>query len=98
MTVWEPGCASGPRRQSRRRDFDEIDTDKDGFVTAAERAVSLQTDPKVSDDNTAAIVKIADDGDRRIDFEEYAELVRWSPTHLPGEHPVTGRRSHRTAR
>ncbi|MGW4550932.1 EF-hand domain-containing protein [Streptomyces violaceorubidus] len=62
---------------SKRHDFDEIDTDKDGFVTAAELAASLQTNPKVSDDNVAAVVKIADeDGDRRIDFEEYAALVR----------------------
>ncbi len=32
---------------SMRHDFDEIDTDKDGFVTAAELAASLQTNPKV---------------------------------------------------
>ncbi len=62
---------------SKRRDFDEIDTDNDGFVSAAELAAALQNNPRVSDDNIAAIVRIADDdGDRRIDFEEYAELVR----------------------
>ncbi|MBE8478454.1 EF-hand domain-containing protein [Streptomyces justiciae] len=62
---------------SKRRDFDEIDTDGDGFVTAVELAASLQVNPKVSDDNIAAVVEIADeDGDRRIDFDEYAALVR----------------------
>ncbi|WEP00561.1 EF-hand domain-containing protein (plasmid) [Streptomyces sp. FXJ1.172] len=63
--------------ESKRRDFDEIDADHDGFFTAAELAASLQVNPRVSDEDVAAVVRIADDdGDRRIDFEEYAKLVR----------------------
>lgn len=63
--------------ESKRRDFDEIDTDDDGFVSAAELAASLQTNPRVSDENVAAVIRIADDdGDRQIDFDEYAKLVR----------------------
>lgn len=63
--------------ESKRRDFDEIDTDNDGYITAGELAAALQSNPRVSDENVAAVVKIADDnGDRKIDFTEYAELVR----------------------
>ncbi|MEU0941157.1 EF-hand domain-containing protein [Embleya sp. NPDC005971] len=62
----------------KRAAFDRIDTDNDGFITADEFKASLQTpDGKVSDANAAAIVSMADDnGDRRIDFDEYAKFVR----------------------
>jgi len=62
----------------KRAAFDNIDADGDGFITAAEFKASLQTpDGKVSDANAAAVVKMADeDGDKRIDFDEYAKFVR----------------------
>lgn len=60
-----------------RRDFDKIDIDNDGYITADELRMALQDNPKVSDANIAAIVRMADEnGDRRIDFDEYANFVR----------------------
>ena len=63
--------------EEKRKSFDETDKDKDGFVTIGELKTSLGASPKISDDNVAAVVKIADDDDDRlIDFDEYARLVR----------------------
>ncbi|MFF8845876.1 EF-hand domain-containing protein [Streptomyces sp. NPDC015127] len=60
-----------------RRQFEEIDTDGDGYITAAELKESLQGNGKVSAENVAVIVEMADtDGDRRIDLDEYAKFVR----------------------
>jgi calmodulin len=62
----------------KRAAFDKIDVDGDGFITADEFKASLQTpDGKVSDANAAAIVRMADDnGDKRIDYDEYAKFAR----------------------
>lgn len=60
-----------------RQDFDEIDTDDDGYITANELKESLKDDPKVSPDNVATIAAMADeDGDQKITYEEYAKFVR----------------------
>ena len=61
-----------------RQDFDEIDVDGDGYITASELLrASVRTNPKISDDNIAAIVQMADsDGDNKISYEEYARFVR----------------------
>ncbi|GAA4913889.1 EF-hand domain-containing protein [Streptomyces coeruleoprunus] len=60
-----------------RMQFEEIDTDGDGYITADELKESLQGDGKVSPENLAVIVRMADeDGDRRIDLDEYAKFVR----------------------
>ncbi|MGW3073722.1 MULTISPECIES: EF-hand domain-containing protein [unclassified Kitasatospora] len=57
--------------------FDQIDTDGDGFISAAELKAHVQQDPKVSDANAEAIFKWADDNsDGQISFKEYAEFVR----------------------
>jgi calmodulin len=61
-----------------RQDFDEIDLDGDGYITASELLrASVKNNPKISDDNIAAIVQMADsDGDNKISYEEYARFVR----------------------
>jgi len=61
-----------------RQDFDEIDVDGDGYITASELLrASVKNNPKISDDNIAAIVQMADsDGDNKISYEEYARFVR----------------------
>jgi Ca2+-binding EF-hand superfamily protein len=61
-----------------RQDFDEIDQDGDGHITASELLrASVKDNPKISDDNIAAIVQMADsDGDNKISYEEYARFVR----------------------
>jgi Ca2+-binding EF-hand superfamily protein len=50
-----------------RQDFDEMDVDGDGYITASELLrTSVENNPKISDDNIAAIVQMADaDGDNK---------------------------------
>jgi Ca2+-binding EF-hand superfamily protein len=60
-----------------REDFDAIDTDDDGYVTADELKESFKNNPKVSAENVATIAEMADaDGDQKITYEEYAKFVR----------------------
>jgi calmodulin len=61
-----------------RQAFDEIDVDGDGYITASELLrASVENNPKISDDNVAAIVQMADgDGDNKISYEEYARFVK----------------------
>jgi Ca2+-binding EF-hand superfamily protein len=60
-----------------KEDFDAIDTDGDGFITASELLKSLADNPKVSPDNVATIVQMADEnGDNQISFEEYENFVK----------------------
>jgi calmodulin len=60
-----------------RQDFDAIDTDDDGFITANELKESFKDNPKVSPENVATIAAMADeDGDQKITYEEYAKFVR----------------------
>ena len=61
-----------------RQDFDEIDADGDGYITASELLTAMVKDnPKISDDNIFAVVTMADsDGDNKISYEEYAKFVR----------------------
>ncbi|MER7578172.1 EF-hand domain-containing protein [Streptomyces sp. NPDC126514] len=64
--------------EDKKAAFDEIDTDGDGYITAGELAAALtKGSKKVSGANVEAVVKIADeDGDKKINFEEYEKLVR----------------------
>ena len=58
-----------------KEDFDAIDTDGDGYITASEMLTSLGD--KVSADDAATIILMADDdGDQRITYEEYAKFAR----------------------
>lgn len=60
-----------------KEDFDAIDTDGDGFISASELMTSLGSDPKVSTDDIIAILQMADDnGDKKVSYEEYEKLVR----------------------
>lgn len=60
-----------------KSDFDEIDTDNDGFITANEMKESLKGNPKVSDENVGVIAAMADkDGDQKITYAEYEKFVR----------------------
>jgi Ca2+-binding EF-hand superfamily protein len=60
-----------------REDFNAIDTDDDGYITADELKESFKDNPKVSAENVATIAEMADaDGDQKITYEEYAKFVR----------------------
>jgi len=60
-----------------REDFDQIDTDDDGYITADELKESLKGNPKISDENVATVAQMADeDGDQKITYDEYAKFVR----------------------
>ncbi|MFI6446314.1 EF-hand domain-containing protein [Kitasatospora sp. NPDC050543] len=63
--------------ESKRAQFEEIDTDGDGFITADELKIYLQQNPKVSDANAAATFNFADDnGDQQISFEEFTAFIK----------------------
>jgi Ca2+-binding EF-hand superfamily protein len=59
-----------------KEDFDAIDTDGDGYITASELLTSLADNPKVSPDDIAAVIQMADeDGDNQISYEEYEKFA-----------------------
>jgi Ca2+-binding EF-hand superfamily protein len=62
---------------STKDDFDAIDTDGDGVITASEMLTALGNNPNVSADDVATIVQMADeDGDSKVTYEEYAKFAR----------------------
>ncbi|MGW0884669.1 EF-hand domain-containing protein [Streptomyces sp. NPDC002671] len=62
---------------SKREQFNAIDTDNDGYITADELKASLNGNNRISDEHITTIVQMADEnGDRRIDFDEYSRFVR----------------------
>ncbi|GAA2231744.1 MULTISPECIES: EF-hand domain-containing protein [Kitasatospora] len=64
-------------KDSLRRQFDEIDTDHDGYIAADEFKAYLQKNPKVSDANARAALDYADENsDEQISFEEFSKFVR----------------------
>jgi Ca2+-binding EF-hand superfamily protein len=65
-------------RDKTRRDFDQIDADGDGYITASELlTASIAENPKVSHDDIVTIITMAGgDGDKKIAYEEYARFVR----------------------
>ncbi|MFI9360559.1 EF-hand domain-containing protein [Kitasatospora sp. NPDC053057] len=62
---------------STRAQFDAIDTDGDGFISAGELKTFLQENPKVSDANAKQAFDFADENsDNQISYEEFAKFVR----------------------
>jgi calmodulin len=62
----------------KKQDFDEIDADGDGYITASELlTASVKENPKISDDDIFTIITMADDdGDKKISYEEYVRFAR----------------------
>jgi Ca2+-binding EF-hand superfamily protein len=62
----------------KRQDFDAIDVDGDGYITASELlTAAVKENPEMSDDEAYTIITMADeDGDSKISYEEYARFVR----------------------
>ncbi|MBD0671122.1 EF-hand domain-containing protein [Streptomyces sp. CBMA156] len=61
----------------KKAEFDKIDTDGDGFISAEELKVNVKKNPKVTDSQAEVIFKWADDNsDGKITFEEYAKFVK----------------------
>jgi Ca2+-binding EF-hand superfamily protein len=61
-----------------KQDFDEIDADGDGYITASEfLTASVTENLKISHDDIVKIITMADDdGDKKISYEEYVRFVR----------------------
>ena len=59
-----------------RRQFQEIDTNRDGYITYDEFKADLQRNPKVTDDEVRQILRFADNNDdHKLDVNEYVKLV-----------------------
>ena len=59
-----------------KEDFDAIDTDGDGYITASELLRSLADNPNVDNDDIATVITMADqDGDNKISYEEYQRFA-----------------------
>lgn len=71
---------SGPGPQGgtvSKEEFDAIDADGDGYITASELMTSLGSDPKISVDDIVTILQMADEnGDQKLSYEEYAKFAR----------------------
>ncbi len=60
-----------------KEDFDAIDTDGDGYITASELLTALADKPNASTDDMATVVQMADaDGDSQVSYEEYAKFFK----------------------
>lgn len=68
---------SDSRMRSAREQFDEIDTDGNGWISPVELKMYLQQNPRVSDANAEATVRYTDENsDGMISFEEFSAIIR----------------------
>jgi len=67
-----------PTSDKKKQDFDAIDVDGDGYITASElTTVAVKDTPDMSDKEAFTIITMADeDRDNKIFYEEYARFVR----------------------
>ncbi|XP_028023206.1 parvalbumin-like EF-hand-containing protein isoform X2 [Balaenoptera acutorostrata] len=66
--------ASGQQESVIRKTFQTLDKDKSGFIEWNE--INGPTTP-LTDEEAEAVIQAADtDGDGRIDFEEFSELIK----------------------
>uniref|UniRef100_A0A7N5P4Y6 Parvalbumin n=1 Tax=Ailuropoda melanoleuca TaxID=9646 RepID=A0A7N5P4Y6_AILME len=75
--------ASGQLDSAIRQAFQTLDKDKSGFIEWNEIKYILSTIPSsgptapLTDEEAEAVIQVADtDGDGRIDFEEFSELIK----------------------
>ncbi|XP_028912818.1 parvalbumin-like EF-hand-containing protein [Ornithorhynchus anatinus] len=75
--------ASGQQEEAIRRAFQLLDKDKSGFIEWNEIRYLLSTIPSggpvapLTDEEAEAVIQAADaDGDGRIDFQEFSEMIR----------------------
>uniref|UniRef100_A0A384CCD3 Parvalbumin n=1 Tax=Ursus maritimus TaxID=29073 RepID=A0A384CCD3_URSMA len=75
--------ASGQLDSAIRQAFQTLDKDKSGFIEWNEIKYILSTVPSsgptapLTDEEAEAMIQVADtDGDGRIDFEEFSELIK----------------------
>ena len=63
--------------KTARMQFDEMDTDVDGFVTLAELKQALINNPKVTDEHVSKVMTFFDENlDRMISFTEFEPHAR----------------------
>jgi Ca2+-binding EF-hand superfamily protein len=59
-----------------KEDFDAIDADGDGYITASELLRSLVDNLNVDNNDIAAVITMADqDGDNKVSYEEYQRFA-----------------------
>ncbi|KAG6629491.1 calmodulin-2/4-like isoform X1 [Carya illinoinensis] len=79
-----------------RKAFDVFDNDQNGFITAAElRHVKANLGDKLTDEDVNEIILEADaDGDKQINFDEFARVMMAKRRGRPGDEERNGSARH----